>query len=121
GGGLHRAHDLVVAGAPAEIAREPEADLALARIRIALQQRLGGDQETRRANAALQSRELQEFLLERMQLVAIGDALDRADLAALRLGTEHQAGADDTAIESDGTGAAIAGAAAFLAAGKPDA
>src|SRR5512138_2289888 len=40
----HRADDLVIAGAPAEIAGEPEADFLLARIRVLLQKRVGSDQ-----------------------------------------------------------------------------
>src|SRR5262249_34947576 len=121
GGGLHRAHDLVVAGAAAEIAREAEADLALGRVRIVVEQRLRRDQEARRADAALECCEFQEFLLERMQLVSVGDALDCADVAALGLGAQHQAGADDATVERHGAGAAIAGAAALLAAGEAEA
>ena len=49
----HRADDLVIAGAPAEVAGEPEADFLLARVRVFLQQRVGGDQHARRADAAL--------------------------------------------------------------------
>src|SRR5215472_8394017 len=55
-----------------------------------------------------------------MQLVAVCDALDRADLAAPGLGAQHQARAHDTAVERAGTGAAVAGAAAFLAAGESE-
>ena len=57
----------------------------------------------------------EEFLLHRVQFVTLGDALDGLDLVAFRLGSEHQTGADDLAIEDDGAGAAIARAAAFLA------
>ena len=42
------------------------------------------------------------------------------DLAALGLGAQHQAGADEPAVEHDAAGAAIAGAAAFLAAGQAE-
>src|SRR5690349_14946793 len=40
----HRADDLVIAGAPAEVAGEPEADFLLGRIGVLLQERIGGDQ-----------------------------------------------------------------------------
>src|SRR5262249_27825458 len=70
----------------------------------------------RRAEAALQGRVLEEFLLHGVQLVALGDALHRRDLAALGFGSEHQARADDLAVADYGAGAAIARAAAFLAA-----
>ncbi len=41
----HGADDLVVAGAAAQVAGQPVAHLGLARLRVALEQRLGGDQE----------------------------------------------------------------------------
>ncbi len=53
GGFHHRADDLVIAGAPAEIAGEPEANFLLARVRVFLQKRVGSDQHTRCADAAL--------------------------------------------------------------------
>src|ERR1700722_7905011 len=43
-GRQHRANDLVVAGAAAQVAGEPVAHLGFARVGIAVQQRLGGDQ-----------------------------------------------------------------------------
>src|SRR5678810_1065269 len=60
GSGHHRFHDLVVPGAPAEIAREPVADLGLRRLEIALEQRLRRDEDARRADPALQRRVLEE-------------------------------------------------------------
>ena len=69
GGGVHhRADDLVVSSAPAEVAGEPGADFLLARIRVLLQQRIGSDQHAGSADAALQRRHFKEFLLQRMQL-----------------------------------------------------
>ena len=62
------------------------------RVGIAVQQRLGGDQEARCADAALQGRVVEELLLQGMQPFAFGDAFDGVDFAALRLGAEHQAG-----------------------------
>ena len=63
---------------------------------------------------------LQELLLHRMQLVALGDALDRGDRRALGFHAQHQAGTDQTAVHDDRAGAAVAGCAAFLAAGQAD-
>src|SRR5215813_13970577 len=86
GGGIeHGADHLVVAGAAAEIAGEPVARLGLGRAGIAVEQRLGGDQQARRAEAALQRGVLQKLALQRMQLVAARHALDGLDLAAFRL------------------------------------
>src|SRR5215831_13343877 len=90
----HGADDLVVAGAAAEIAGEPVARLGLGRAGIAVEQRLGGDQQARRAEAALQRRMLEEFALQRMQAVAVRHALDGLDAMAFGLDRQHQAGAD---------------------------
>src|SRR5208282_1218206 len=59
GGGVKNGADvLVVAGAPAEVAGEPVARFGFRRIRIAVQQGLGCDQQARRAETALQRRML---------------------------------------------------------------
>src|SRR5215475_4811148 len=83
GGGIEDGtDDLVVAGAATEVAGEPVTRLGLRRIRIAVEQRLGGDQQARRAEAALQRRMFQEFSLQRMQIVSARHALDRLNLVA---------------------------------------
>src|ERR1700722_5146228 len=114
----HGADDLVVAGAAAEVAGEPVACLGLARVRVAREQRLGGDQEAGRAEAALQRRMLEELLLQRMQVVAVRHALDGLDRVPFGLDGEHQARADEAAVDGDAAGAAVARAAPLLAAGE---
>src|ERR1051325_7537287 len=116
----HGADDLVVAGAAAKIAGKPIAGLFLGRVLVLVEQRLRRDDKDGGAEAALQGGVLEEFLLHRMQLVALGDALDRGDRAAFGLDAEHQAGTDQLAVDDDATGATIAGAAAFLAAGQAE-
>src|SRR5262245_40069516 len=119
GGGIeHGADDLIVAGAPAEVAGEPVARLGLRRARIAVQQGFGGDQQARRAEAALQGRVLQEFPLQRMEIMAARHALDRLDGAAFGLDRKHQARADQAAVDGHAAGAAITRAASLLAAGQ---
>src|SRR5262249_19925004 len=118
GGGQHRANDLVVAGAAAKIAGEPIAHLRFGRIGIAVEQRFGGDQDPRRADAALRSVELEETALQRVQFVALRHPLDGLDLFAVGLDRKHQARTDHGAVDHDGAGAAIAGAASFLGAGQ---
>src|SRR5919108_2367435 len=119
GGGIHHgAHDLVVAGAAAEIAGQPVAHLGLAGIRIAVEQGFRGDQEARRTDAALQGGMLQKFLLQRMQLLAVRHALNGLDRAALGFGRQHQAGADQAVPQHHAAGPTAARAAAFLAAGE---
>src|SRR3546814_9160922 len=88
-GGEHRMDDLVVTGAAAQIAGQPIADFRFARVRVLLQQRLGGDQEAGGADAALQGGMLEKLALQRVQLVAVGHALDRRDLLAADLGAQR--------------------------------
>ena len=62
-GALNGAHNFVVAGTPAEVAREPEADAVLVRVRFRIEQRLGGHDEAWSANAALERGFFQKGLL----------------------------------------------------------
>src|SRR5690348_2971529 len=119
GGGIeYGANHLVVAGAAAEIAGDPIAHLRLGGVQGPVQQRLGGDQQSRRAEAALKRRMLKKLLLHRVELAAGGEALDGLDRMALCLDAQHQAGAHQPPVQDHATGAAVAGAAAFLAAGE---
>src|SRR3954454_12480769 len=54
GGPAHGADDVLVPGAAADAARDGGTDLVLARIRVLVQQRAGGHQHARGAEAALQ-------------------------------------------------------------------
>jgi hypothetical protein len=113
-----KADVLVVASAPAEVAGEPVARPSLGRIRITVQQRLGSNQQARRAEAALQRSMFQDFSLQRMQIVATRHALNRLDLVAFSLNRKHQARADQTAVDRHAAGATVARAAPLLAAGQ---
>src|SRR5581483_12061587 len=77
------------------------------------------DDEAGRADAALQRRLLKKRLLQRVQPRRRGDALDRRDLGALRLGTEHAAGVDDAAVHDHAAGAAVAVIAALFGTRQP--
>ena len=74
-------------------------------------------QKARRAEAALQSVVLDERLLQRVQLVAVRQALDGADLASLGLHREHQARAHRFAVDQHRAGAADAVLAADMGPG----
>ena len=75
-----------------------------------------GDDQARRAESALHRAGLDERLLHRVQLAAGRQALDGDDLAALGLPGEHQAGADELAVEVDRARAALALLAGVLGA-----
>src|SRR5690242_3072753 len=76
GRGLDRVDDVPVARAAADVALEALADLLVARPRVRLEQRRRSDEHARRAVAALQRVVVAERLLQRRQLVAVGEALD---------------------------------------------
>src|SRR5205823_8791922 len=116
GGAEDGADDLVVAGAAAEVAGECEAELALARARVAIEVGFGAHQEAGGAEAALEPAGLDEGALEGVELAVDGEALDRRDGVAFGLGGEHQARVDGQAVDQDRAGAAVAVAAAFLGA-----
>src|SRR4051794_8871591 len=102
GGALHRLHDVLVAGAAAQVAGDHVAGLLVRRRRVGPQP--GGDrgEEARGAEAALQAVALQERLLNRPQgPVRVGEPLDGGDLAVLRGDGEHQAGPHRPAVDQD--------------------
>src|SRR5262249_4546163 len=114
----HRFDDLVVAGAPAQVAGQPVSDLGLARVGLALEERLGGHDEPRRADAALERGVLEEHLLDRVERLAPGRALDGVDPPPGDLTAPHEARADEPPVEHHAARPAIPRRAAFLAAGQ---
>src|SRR5437660_11353311 len=71
-----RLDDVHVPGAPAEVALQTLSDVVIGRVWVLRQQVGGGQDESGRAVAALQSVLVPESLLERVQLPAAGEALD---------------------------------------------
>src|SRR5438477_6854587 len=61
-----------------------------------------------------------ERLLDRMQRVARGEALDSHDLCPARLHCKHGARLDRTAVKMDGAAAALAGVAANMRSGEAE-
>src|SRR5262249_42882426 len=134
GGGQHRRDDALVAGAPAKVGRDELPDLRLGRLltrpgrRLAVwgggrheasfgKKCLGKHQEAGRAKPALQRVMVAECLLQVGQLVAVGQALHRADLRAVGLHPEDQAGARRRAVQPHRARAADAVLAAHVGAG----
>src|SRR6478672_8699396 len=68
GGDLDRLDDVLVASTAAEVAGQRLADLGLGRGRVLAQEGQGGDQEARRAEAALQAVGFPVGVLDRVQL-----------------------------------------------------
>ncbi len=116
-----RPHDVVVAGAPAQVALQAETDLLLGGVRVLVQQVDRLHDHAGSAVAALEGVALAEGLLHGVQLPVLGEALDRGDLVAVRLHREHVAGLHARAVEVDGAGSAVAGVAADDGAGLAEA
>src|SRR6266542_5975769 len=119
GGPLDGLDDVVVAGAAAEVAFQPVADLGLRRPRRALEELGGRHDHARRAEAALQAVLFPEAFLDRMQLAVLGHALDGLHLRALALDGQERTGLHRQAVDVHGAGAALAGVAAHVGAGEP--
>src|SRR5690606_1470448 len=119
-GVLDRLDDVLVAGAPADIAFEVLADLGLGGLRVVGQQGNGRHHHAGGAEAALQAMALAKRRLDGMELVAFGQAFDRGDRAAIDLEGEYRAGFDRAAVDMDGAGAALGGVATLVGTGQAE-
>src|SRR5207245_3006865 len=81
----HRLEDLRVRAAAADVAAEGLAHLFERWPRDGVQERLRGDDEPRRAEAALERVLLDERLLQRMELPGRSDSLDGRDRPVARV------------------------------------
>jgi hypothetical protein len=113
---LDRFEDLDVARAAAEVPGGGLGDLLPRGARVAPQQRVRGQEETRNAVAALGRAELRERVLQGVEGALAGHALDRRDLAALAFDRQREARQDGQAADEDGAGAALAQLAAVFGA-----
>src|ERR687888_802740 len=113
--------DVLVAGAAAEVALEPAPDLRVGQpVAVRAEELDAGHDHPRRAEAALERVALPEGLLQRMELAALREALDRRDLAAVGLDREHGAGLHRVPVEMDRAGAAERRVAADLRPGEAE-
>jgi hypothetical protein len=117
-GQLHRLEDLLVAGASADIAAQTFLDLLEVSLGVAPQGRRRRHHHAGDAIAALAGTGLMEGLLDRRQVAAVGQPFDGLDLRITGLGGREKATLHQYAVDENGTGAAFAGAAPFLAAGQ---
>src|SRR5260370_23045713 len=110
------ADELVVAGATAQVAGQEVAGVVLGRMGVLIQKCLGGDDEAGSAYAALQGRAFEETLLQGVQALRSGDALDGCDVPALDFGGHDQTRVDKAAVEDDVASPAVAVVATLLGA-----
>ena len=118
GGPQHGLHDVLVAGAAAQVARERPPDLVLGRVRVLVEEGLGGQHHPGRAEAALEAVLLLEPLLQRVQLARAGEPLDRRHLVPVGLDREHRAALHRLSVEQHRARAAVGGVAPGVRAGQ---
>ena len=112
--------DLIVAGASAEVARHPLLDLVFTRRGVVVEKRLRGEYLARRADTALEAAVFDEALLERLQTLVLGDALDGRDFGPGCLQGHRDAGSDHPPVDQDRARTANAYAARLLRTREPD-
>src|SRR4029450_946518 len=106
-----RFHDVLVAGAAAEVPLEGLAHLFVGRVGVLLQEAGGRHDHAGRAVATLETVVAVERVLDRMHLPVGGDPLDRGDLTTLGLEGEERARLHRLAVEQNGARAARRGVA----------
>jgi hypothetical protein len=118
---FNRAHDIVVAGATADVAGQVVAYFALGRMGVQLQELANAHDHPSRAETALQGVVLLEGRLNRMQLtVARREALNRRDRRSIGHHRENRAGFDRLPIDIDGASAALRRVATDMRSGEAE-
>src|ERR1017187_3607064 len=112
--------DLDVTRAAAQMADHSCADIILVRIWVFVQQRLGGEDEARRAKSALYAAFLHERFLDLIEIAAGGETFDGLDVLALCFHREIEAGVDRLAVDENRAGAALALLAGTLGPGEAE-
>jgi hypothetical protein len=118
--GVDRAQDPLVSGAATEVAHHPLAGLGVRGARVRAKERVGRDQLTRRADAALESAVLDERMLELRKLVPVRQAFDGEDRPSIDEDRGHEARGNHLPVELHRTRAAHADRATFLRPGEPE-
>jgi hypothetical protein len=120
GPGLNREHDIMVAGAAADITVEFSADCTF--IEVVSMAPYHVDSRHDHAGSAkptLQTMFLVEGSLHRMQRLPVLESFDRGNGHTITLNRKRRARLDTDAVDMDGAGTALAGIATDVSAGKP--
>jgi hypothetical protein len=117
---LNRVDDVLIARAAAEIAVNSVADLIFRRLWIPYQQLVRGENHSRSAKTALKTVAFPKRLLNRMEFLSLGQALDGQNIGAVRLDRKDRARLDRRVVEHDRARPADTGLAADVGARQPD-
>jgi len=112
--------DRLVTRAATQVSRQRLADLVVAGFRDPPQQVVRCHDQPRRAEAALHGARVDERLLHRVQLVAVGQSLHGTHRVALGLAGRDQARAHRRVVQVDRAGTAFALFAGILRAGQAE-
>src|SRR6185436_13860198 len=115
-----RAHDVLVAGTPAQLPGNCLAYLGWSWIRTLVEQRPRRDHHPRSAETALQPVFVHEPLLDRVELPVAFEALDRAHGAAVGHGGQDSAALHRHSVHGHHAYAAIGGIAPPVRSGQPE-
>src|SRR5712692_5632054 len=118
--GGDRIHDVLVSRASAEVPGNRGANLLFGRRVVELKEFEGGEDDTRRAEPALEPVVLLERFLDGMHSAVLAEALDRRDRVTVRLDRQHSAGLHRLTVQEDGARAAVACVTANMGARKPE-
>jgi hypothetical protein len=110
--------NLDVAGAAAKISGQSFPYLIHGGISLLVQQMMGRENHSRRADAALCTSAIQESLLETIQPGACGQSFDGNDFRILDLKHWYEATVYQRAVQQHGAGATLAFATSFFGSGQ---
>src|SRR5258708_18365636 len=120
GGPADGPDDVLVSGAPADLAGYRGADLLVRRVGVVVEQPARGQHDARCAETALEAVAAGESLLHRVELAAALQALDGAYPTAVGHGREHCAGLHRHVVEPEDACAAVRCVAPPVRAGQAE-
>jgi len=109
-------HDVLIAGAAAEVSVKRVTNLVLCRLRIPQQELVRAKNHPWSAVTALKPVTFPKGLLERMEFLPLSQSLDRQKIGAVSLNRKHRAGLHRSVVEHDSACPADTGLAADVSA-----
>ena len=107
GGFLDAFNDANIAGTAAQVADQGRADFFFAWIRIPVEERPGGDQNSRRTKAALNAAGVDHGFLDGAEPLIACQAFNRDDLGSVTFRRQHHAAIHRFPIQQHGAGATL--------------